>query len=325
MKNGNREKKVRIEITVNADDGKYFPASLNRSECKVTGADFVSARALEDARLQIKVDYRPVSVLGETERAGWSSSSKKKAVWKSVEYAPGYTVTLYGDNKVVKRMTVESNSANLAEFMEDMDKTYYYEVKAVPITADEKKYLKEGQYVSSTSQEFDWDDYGEEEKRTQRPDDGGEFKGDSYIMPDGSRASNTWKKVSGKWYFFDSSGIRVKGWVQTGGRWYYMDQNGAMCTGWVSPDSHTWYYLNENGEMQTGWGAALPRFLVLFEGRRPDEDRMAVRRGTLVLSKRRWNHGCGYNCGWMADRGGRRSILESLRTTGKRKYHREED
>ena len=246
-------KKVRIEITVNADDGKYFPASLNRSECKVTGADFVSARALEDARLQIKVDYRPVSVLGETERAGWSSSSKKKAVWKSVEYAPGYTVTLYGDNKVVKRMTVESNSANLAEFMEDMDKTYYYEVKAVPITADEKKYLKEGQYVSSTSQEFDWDDYGEEEKRTQRPDDGGEFKGDSYIMPDGSRASNTWKKVSGKWYFFDSSGSRVKGWVQTGGRWYYMDQNGAMCTGWVSPDSHTWYYLNENGEMQTGW------------------------------------------------------------------------
>ena len=136
-------KKVRIEITVNADDGKYFPVSLNRSECKVTGADFVSARALEDARLQIKVDYRPVSVLGETERAGWSSSSKKKAVWKSVEYAPGYTVTLYGDNKVVKRMTVESNSANLAEFMEDMDKTYYYEVKAVPITADEKKYLKE--------------------------------------------------------------------------------------------------------------------------------------------------------------------------------------
>ena len=81
----------------------------------------MSARALEDARLQIKVDYRPVSVLGETERAGWSSSSKKKAVLKSVEYAPGYTVTLYGDNKVVKRMTVESNSANLAEFMEDMD------------------------------------------------------------------------------------------------------------------------------------------------------------------------------------------------------------
>ena len=49
-------------------------------------------------------------------------------------------VTLYGDNKVVKRMTVESNSANLAEFMEDMDKTYYYEVKAVPITADAVSY-----------------------------------------------------------------------------------------------------------------------------------------------------------------------------------------
>ena len=27
-------KKVRIEINVNADEGKYFPVSLNRSECK---------------------------------------------------------------------------------------------------------------------------------------------------------------------------------------------------------------------------------------------------------------------------------------------------
>ena len=70
----------------------------------------------------------------------------------------GYTLTLYGDNKVVKRITVESNSVNLADYMTDMDKTYYYEVKAVPVTSDEKKYLKEGQYVTSTDQEFDCED-----------------------------------------------------------------------------------------------------------------------------------------------------------------------
>lgn len=38
-------KKVRVEITVIADGGKLFPASLNRSQCKVSGADFVSAKA----------------------------------------------------------------------------------------------------------------------------------------------------------------------------------------------------------------------------------------------------------------------------------------
>ena len=246
-------RKVRVEVTVVAEDGKYFPATLNRSKCKVTGADFVSAKALDDSSLQVKADYRPVTVLGDTQKAGWSSTSKKKAVWKSVEYAPGYTLTLYGDNKVVKRMTVESNSANLADYMTDMDKTYYYEVKAVPVTSDEKKYLKEGQYVTSTDQEFDWEDYEKEEKRSQGPGDGGSFKGDNYVMPDGSKAVDTWKLVSGKWYYFDGSGSRVKGWLQTGGRWYYMDQGGAMCTGWLSPGDGFWYYLGENGDMLTGW------------------------------------------------------------------------
>ena len=246
-------RKVRVEVTVVAEDGKYFPATLNRSKCKVTGADFVSAKALDDSSLQVKADYRPVTVLGDTQKAGWSSTSKKKAVWKSVEYAPGYTLTLYGDNKVVKRMTVESNSANLADYMTDMDKTYYYEVKAVPVTSDEKKYLKEGQYVTSTDQEFDWEDYEKEEKRGQGPGDGGSFKGDNYVMPDGSKAVDTWKLVSGKWYYFDGSGSRVKGWFQTGGRWYYMDQGGAMCTGWLSPGDGFWYYLGENGDMLTGW------------------------------------------------------------------------
>ena len=246
-------RKVRVEVTVVAEDGKYFPATLNRSKCKVTGADFVSAKALDDSSLQVKADYRPVTVLGDTQQAGWSSTSKKKAVWKSVEYAPGYTLTLYGDNKVVKRITVESNSVNLADYMTDMDKTYYYEVKAVPVTSDEKKYLKEGQYVTSTDQEFDWEDYEKEEKRGQGPGDGGSFKGDNYVMPDGSKAVDTWKLVSGKWYYFDGSGSRVKGWFQTGGRWYYMDQNGAMCMGWLSPGDGFWYYLGENGDMLTGW------------------------------------------------------------------------
>ena len=246
-------RKVRVEVTVVAEDGKYFPATLNRSKCKVTGADFVSAKALDDSSLQVKADYRPVTVLGDTQQAGWSSTSKKKAVWKSVEYAPGYTLTLYGDNKVVKRITVESNSVNLADYMTDMDKTYYYEVKAVPVTSDEKKYLKEGQYVTSTDQEFDWEDYEKEEKRSQGPGDGGSFKGDNYVMPDGSKATDTWKLVSGKWYYFDGSGSRVKGWLQTGGRWYYMDQGGAMCTGWLSPGDGFWYYLGENGDMLTGW------------------------------------------------------------------------
>lgn len=246
-------RKVRIEVTVLADDGKYFPASLNRSKCKVSGADYISAKALDDTSLQVKADYKPVTVLGDTQEAGWSSTSKKKAVWKSVDYAPGYSLTLYGDNKVVKRMTVKTNSADLSDYMTDMDKAYYYEVKAIPVTSEEKKYLKEGEFVTSSDQEFDWGDYRDEAEKAQGPGDGGDFKGDQYIMPDGSKAVNTWKMLSGKWYYFDGSGNRVRGWLNTGGHWYYMDQNGVMCTGWVDVNNGSWFYMGPSGDMQTGW------------------------------------------------------------------------
>lgn len=250
-------KKVRFEITINADSGKVFPVSLNRSACKVSGADFVSAKALDDSTLQVKVDYKPVMVLGDTQKAGWSGSPRKKATWKSVDYAPGYTLTLYGENKVVKRLNVETNSVDLSDYMKDMDKTYYYEVKAVPLTSDEKKYLKEGNYVTSTDQEFDWQDI-ENEKQSAGAGDGGSLKGENYIMPDGSRAVDTWKKVSGKWYYFDGNGNRKKGWMDIGGTWYYMDADGVMCTGWVDVNNGSWFYMGPNGEMKTGWTEPLP-------------------------------------------------------------------
>ena len=241
-------KKVRVEITLNADEGKVFPVSLTRSQCKVSGAEFVSAKALDDGTFQVKADYRPIVALADTERAGWSSKNAGRAVWKSVEYAPGYSLVLYGDDKVVKRMNVSTNSVDLSEFMADDDKTYYYEVKAVPTTSDEKKYLKEGNFVSSTSQELDWD-----EETDNGTGDGGSVKGNNYVLPDGTKETDTWKKIGGYWYYFDQRGSMAKGWQNIGGFWYYMDANGRMQTGWVNTEGDTWYYLYENGGMGVGW------------------------------------------------------------------------
>ena len=242
-------KKVRAELTVFAEDGKIFPVSLTRSQCRVTGANFVSAKALDDSTLQVKADYIPVTVLGLTARAGWSSSGKR-AIWEKVDYAPGYSLVLYGDDRVVKRLTVEGNSADLSQYMTDPDKTYYYEVKAVPVTSDQRKYLKEGEFVTSTDQEMDW--YEQEEDG-----DGGSLKGDGYVLPDGTRQSNIWKKLSGSWYYFDGNGNRARGWMMVDSSWYYFDGEGRMQTGWVKPDAH-WYYLKPDGAMATGWQELSP-------------------------------------------------------------------
>lgn len=251
-------KKVRIEINVAAEDGKYFTASMGSSKCRVSGATFVSARALDDNTMQVKVDYLPAMVLGNTSEAGWSSTDSQRAVWKEVEYAPGYSLTLYGNDKTVKRMTVTDNSASLGEYMTDPDKIYYYEVKAVPITSAQKKYLKEGEFVTSGESEFDEDEErphssGQTQGAGQGgPGDTGSLKGDNFIYPDGTMAVNTWKKVQGQWYYFGSEGSRSRGWLNYGGRWYYMDGNGVMQTGWVNP-GNGWYYLGPDGDMITGW------------------------------------------------------------------------
>ena len=254
-------KKVRIEITVDAAQGKYFPVSLGRSKCRVTGADLVSAKALDNTTMQVKVDYTPVTVLGDTALAGWSSLDSEKAVWKKVDYAPGYALTLYGNDKVVKRMTVTDNSVSLKEYMTDPDKIYYYQVKAVPVTAEQKKYLKEGEFI--TSKEQDVDDSEEEEKEKKHaatsqssstgPGVAGSLKGDNFVMPDGTLAVNTWKLVGGIWYYFNAEGNRTRGWFLYGGKWYYFDGNGCMKTGWVDTGNGTWYYLNPDGDMKTGW------------------------------------------------------------------------
>lgn len=239
--------KVRITVTVEAAQGKIFPASLKKEQCKVRGAEFVSAKASGDGRLQVKVEYKPISVLGNTSRAGWSATVKNRAVWNAVDYAPGYTVVLYGDNKVVKKLTVETTYADLDSFIKDDGRLYYYEVQAVPITSEDKKCFKAGILVTSSENEFLQEDT-------------------SSGASSGNGAFGGWKKESDQWYYYDSKGNPMKGWQYIEGAWYYMNQYGQMHTGWLKPSGNTWFYLGENGVMQTGWIQPTPGAWYYMDG-----------------------------------------------------------
>ena len=82
-----------------------------------------------------------------------------------------------------------------------------------------------------------------------------------------------WKKVSGKWYYYDKngkkvtgfqtiegklyafnkSGVMLYGWQKSPeGKWYYFGKDGsATVSKWIKPDGY-WYYLDKNGVMVTG-------------------------------------------------------------------------
>jgi glucan-binding YG repeat protein len=234
-------KNERVSVFLTSDTS-IFADAYNRTECKITGAKFVSAKALDNNTLEIKVDYVPVVILGKTARAGWSDSKKTKAVWEKVEFATGYQVALYADDKLKKRISVETNMVDLSEYM-DKDAVYYYEVRAIGYTADDRKYMKDGDYVTSDDTIMEYDG-----------DTSGAWKGNTYKQEDGGIARNCWKQILNDWYYFDGNGIYQTGWLLSGQRWYYLNpKDGKLLMGWQFVNGK-WYYLNPGGgEMLTGW------------------------------------------------------------------------
>lgn len=65
--------------------------------------------------------------------------------------------------------------------------------------------------------------------------------------------SKGWKKIEGKWYYFDNNGIMKTGWIKVDGKWYHLKSSGAMTVGWLKDNDGKWYYLTSSGAMKTGW------------------------------------------------------------------------
>ena len=75
---------------------------------------------------------------------------------------------------------------------------------------------------------------------------------DGYVFnKDGVMAENGWNFINGKWYFANSSGkISQNKWEKIGGAWYYFDKDGIM----LSNTTFDNYLLTKNGAMATnGW------------------------------------------------------------------------
>lgn len=79
------------------------------------------------------------------------------------------------------------------------------------------------------------------------------IKGKYYYFDHDGRMKTGWIKLKGVWYFLNSDGSRAEGWKKLGGSWYYLTPgSGKMKTGWYKVKGK-WYYSNSTGAMKTGW------------------------------------------------------------------------
>lgn len=259
---------VTVTITLEPDSGYYFAGNINRSKVSITGGVFHHAGVDSYGNLDIKAYFTPNTVLGNTTSAGWDSTGEK-AVWRGVTNAPGYEVVLYADDKKVTSKKVTATSVDFSENMKDGSKNYYYEVKAIPMTADQKKYLKEGEFVTSvddvvsgnvvakgvTPVQTPVTPSGNQSAATQAaPATGAAAPAASPASAAAAGNASGWKLVNGVWYYYDISVKPATGWRVINGLWYYFNASGQMQTGWVANADGTWSYLDPvNGHLKTGW------------------------------------------------------------------------
>ena len=84
---------------------------------------------------------------------------------------------------------------------------------------------------------------------------GGKWYYFNYVDQNKNEAVTGWKRLSGReggWYWFDQNCAMQIGWQQIDGDWYFFSGGGRMQTGWLL-NGGDWYYLTGSGAMKTGW------------------------------------------------------------------------
>ncbi len=283
--------RITLETTGEGDvEYTFRSSSYSSSNISVKGGTFYSAKRINSSTLEVVVTLSGVKgTYSEPTDATWKDKGLGKAIWymdydSDDDYYKAtatnyYDIYLYRGTAVIKR--VENYRGTSYDFYPYMTKkgTYYYKVRAVPHTDDEKKYGKKSDWTESDEiyiEEKDVSDgTGQEEKKdTSSTSDNNNTNNSStgpsttpqqqedlppadttkvgwvsynnnwfFRYPTGTYFTNGWLKLNDIWYLFDKNGKMLTGWQQDKDSWYFLDANGAMRTGWIK-GGNKWYYLN---------------------------------------------------------------------------------
>lgn len=259
-----------LKVTLDALDDYVFKSSYASSYINVKGGTFVSARR-GDSSDELIVTLRTKKVEGTfdiPEDAEWQSENYNNAKfgyakWDKVDDA-AYDVDLLRDGKVIHRVdTLKKTAYNFYPYM-TKEGDYTFRVRAVPTSDDMAKYATQSDWIYSDELYVDDDEVSDGTGQGTETTDSTEATGSDQVgwiasngrwffrYPDGTYLRDSWGKIGGVWYLFDSNGEMLTGWQNRNNQYYYMNSNGAMLTGWLK-DKDVWYYLNADGSMRTGW------------------------------------------------------------------------
>lgn len=226
-----------LEIELSADDDYYF--SLKAGDVKVSGANYISARTKDSARILVVTVKLPslAEQTGAIENTYWTGSTI--AGWDAAIGAGSYEVKLFKDGQSVGG-TKETTSTSL-QFSNEMASAGSYSFQVRPVNqlkADNKGEWKQGPSL-----------YIDEAVAEQLKNGGAAWHQDQtgwwYRNLDGSYCTNGWFLIGDKWYYFDEAGYMKSGWITWNGAEYYCDPvSGEM---WVNREAPDGSHLSASG------------------------------------------------------------------------------
>ena len=196
-----------------------------------------------------------LSILGYTQATAQAQENKAERVKENVTIPHSSTSKIENQEKPKEKLEKPDNSSKVNDKEEKIE-------KKTPAKAEEKAEEKKVEKVKEGWQEENnnWRFYEHNKsvinwKKIQGKwyyfnKDGNRLSNttfDGYVFnKDGVMAENGWNFINGKWYFANSSGkISQNKWEKINGIWYYFDKTGIMF-------SNQWqgnYYLKSSGAM----------------------------------------------------------------------------
>lgn len=204
-----------------------------------------------------------LSILGYTQTTAQAQENKAESVRENVTIPHSSTSKIENQEKSKEKVEKTDNSSKIDDKEEKIEKKN-------PATEEKKSEVKKEEKVEKVKEGWqeennNWRFYEHNKPVTNWKKIQGKWY---YFNKDGHRLSNTtfdgyvfnkdgvmaengWNFINGKWYFANSSGkISQNKWEKIGGAWYYFDKDGIM----LSNTTFDSYLLTKSGAMATnGW------------------------------------------------------------------------
>lgn len=204
-----------------------------------------------------------LSILGYTQTTAQAQENKAESVRENVTIPHSSTSKIENQEKSKEKVEKTDNSSKIDDKEEKTE-------KKTPATEEKKSEVKKEEKVEKVKEGWqeennNWRFYEHNKPVTNWKKIQGKWY---YFNKDGHRLSNTtfdgyvfnkdgvmaengWNFINGKWYFANSSGkISQNKWEKIGGAWYYFDKDGIM----LSNTTFDNYLLTKSGAMATnGW------------------------------------------------------------------------